>query len=79
VRTIKGGEAVTSIAFSPDGKRIAAGGFTNVRLYDAQSGAAAGSLPYQSAVSAVAFSADGKSLAAIGGLGIMVWDLPPSP
>lgn len=54
-----------SVAFSPDGTRIAVGGYRKVTLYDAQTGAKQAEwVVSQDAVRTLAFSADGTRLAA---------------
>lgn len=55
--------AATSVAFSPDGSRLA-GGSTAVRLFAAADGAPGLTLDgHRGAVTALAFSADGRRLA----------------
>ncbi|HYI02638.1 MAG TPA: hypothetical protein VD972_42265, partial [Hyalangium sp.] len=59
------GQPVSSVAFSLDGRTLAAGGSSGVRLYDVGSGRERlGLQGYTSAVSSVAFSPDGRTLAA---------------
>ena len=72
---------VGSIAYSPDGKLLAVGGYKDVRLMDAASGKAVATLSgHADLVRSVVFSADGKWLAAAGGLParsgeIKIWDV----
>lgn len=54
---------VTSVAWSPDGKTIAAGSFDEVKLIDAKTKKAGKSLKIKGQAHSVAFSADGKRLA----------------
>jgi WD40 repeat protein len=58
--------AVNALAFSPDGKTIASGGFDAfLRLWDVASGKKLGELNLSNAVTALAFSGDGAKLAAL--------------
>ena len=72
---------VGSIAFSPDGKLLAVGGYKDVQLLDAASGKVLATLTdHADVVRALAFSPDGTKLAAAGGLParsgeIKIWDL----
>jgi WD40 repeat protein len=69
------------VAFSPDGKTLAAGGYGEVTLIDAGTGRRLAALSgHPAAVTSVAFSPDGKTLAAAGGQPgqggeIRLWDL----
>jgi RNA polymerase sigma factor (sigma-70 family) len=76
------GSSVHSLAFSPDGKRLASGngspgGPISVLLWDAATGKVERTLPgYTGMVSSLAFSADGKRLAsASGDRKLKVWDV----
>jgi WD40 repeat protein len=66
--------AVHSVACSPDGKWIAGGTDTDVRLWEATTGQPAGVLEGpQEPVTALAFSPDSKLLACGGAGGMAVW------
>jgi WD40 repeat protein len=71
---------VTALAFSPDGKRLAVGGYRAVRLLDPETGSTLQSLNGPSdQVLSLAWSADGKRLAAAGGVSgvrgeVCVWE-----
>lgn len=75
---------VASVAFSPDGKTLAVGGYKEVRLLDPGSGKLLRQLDGAvGMVRSVAFSRDGRWLAAGGGLcqrsgEIQLWDLQSS-
>ena len=59
---------VTALAFAPDGKLLAAGGYRVVRLLDAATGVCQRVVPGMvNQVQALAWSSDGKVLAAAGG------------
>ncbi len=72
---------VGSIAYSPDGKLLAVGGYFEVRLIDAATKKIVATLPgHAGLVRSLAFSPDGKWLAAAGGRPmvageIKVWDV----
>jgi WD40 repeat protein len=77
--TFKGGwNAITCVAFFPDGKKIAAGSSWEgcVRLWDVASGRSEIVARQDEAVNSVAFTRDGKWLAT-GGLGskVRVWEM----
>jgi WD40 repeat protein len=61
------------LAFSADGRRLAASDGHVVRIWDVFQGAGPAGFA-RTAVDHVAFSPDGKRLAAVGSLGLSVWD-----
>src|SRR5437867_900127 len=82
IATLRGfGDVVQALAFSRDGKRLAAGEFGVVKVWDSQSWELLGALgPHPDRVLALVFSPDGKRLASGGGLSgergeVKVWDL----
>jgi WD40 repeat protein/tRNA A-37 threonylcarbamoyl transferase component Bud32 len=73
--TLKGHSyAVSSVAFSPDGKRLASAG-RELKVWDAQTGQELLSFKGQPGASSVAFSPDGKRLAAAYRDTVRVWDV----
>jgi WD40 repeat protein/serine/threonine protein kinase len=68
--------AVTSVVFSPDGKRLAGGSHgKTVKIWDAQTGRQLLILKRHSDyIRSVVFSPDGKRLVSAGGGGLKVWD-----
>jgi WD40 repeat protein len=67
---------VDSLAFSPDGKTLAAGGQYNVRLWDTTTGMPIREFtPRPPRINSVAFSPDGKILAAGGKGGVYLWQV----
>src|SRR5262245_55101973 len=67
---------VTSVAFSPDGQQLAAGGDGPVvRVWEVATGKPVRQLPaYEAFYRDVAFSPDGQTLAATDGHGVRLWD-----
>jgi WD40 repeat protein len=65
-------------AVSPDGKALAIGSGSGIKVYDPNTGAVLQSLagPEKGGVSALAWSADGQTLAAAGGRSIDLWEMP---
>lgn len=68
---------LTSVAFSPDGKKIAGGSNSgDVRLWDVENGQELGEIPrHKGLVKAVAFTPDGDILVSAGTDGIQFWDI----
>lgn len=67
---------VTSVAWSPDGKLLAAGSYDEVQLWDLDRKSVAGTLkPRAGYVRSAAFSPDGKMLALAGYQNVQIWDV----
>jgi WD40 repeat protein len=80
LHTLKGDIRIISVAFSPDGMRLAsAGSDRNVRLWDTTTGREVLSLPgHSDQVGRVLFSPDGQRLATASADGtVRVWDASP--
>src|SRR5262249_38473099 len=71
--SLQGGVMVSTVAFSPDGKRLASSHWDGaMKVWDAQTGQVLLSL--KGGGLCVAFSRDGKGLASDGGGVVKVWD-----
>ena len=79
VLTLRGNAAtVNDVAFSPDGRRLAAGGGGTVKLWDTATGQPVLTLSGQAGTGrGVAFGPDGRRLAAAVGRTVKVWDATP--
>ncbi len=82
VRTLDGlAGSVSRVAFSPDGRRLAAAAWHDVKVWDAATGAVVSILRgHRGVVWSLAFSPDGRRLASTSGYSgngeIIVWDAP---
>ena len=63
---VPGGGPVRSVAFSPDGKKLAASTDTGIDVWDVDSGRVVGHPAYNGYAYSVAFSPDGRTIAAAG-------------
>ncbi len=72
--TIHDRDGVFSVAWSPDGKRLATGSGAGAKIWDSATGNKLLTLGNGARISHVAWSPDGKRLAT-GGKGIGIWDL----
>jgi WD40 repeat protein len=71
-------DVVYPVAFSPDGRWIASGGWGNpVRLWDAATGAPCAALPHPSVVHGLAYGPDGRWLvtACVADHRLRIWDV----
>jgi WD40 repeat protein len=68
-------EQAESLAFNPDGSRLAVGTAQNVFLIDTASGKEIARIPYRDAVTGVAFSPDGKYLTTVSSNVLQRWEL----
>jgi WD40 repeat protein len=59
---------IAALAYSPDGKLLAAGGYGSVAIWDMAEARVSRSIEFSGAVHAVAFNTDGTKLAVAGGL-----------
>ena len=62
-------------AFSPDGSKVASGGWRNTPIWDLATGKISMVLPDHLEAAAVAFSPDGKRVATAVGLDVQTWDV----
>ena len=68
--------ATAPIAFSPDGRTVAAAGRERIEMWDVASGQRRGELQgHHNWVRALAFSPDGRTLASGGGSEVWLWDV----
>ncbi|WP_345363535.1 serine/threonine-protein kinase [Actinoallomurus liliacearum] len=69
---------IVGMAFSPDGRTLAAGGYDGrVRLWDVATHRLVAALPdLPGRVNGVTFSPDGRTLACAGGDTVLLWDVP---
>ena len=75
VNTLKEASWTSSVAFSPDGTRLLAGGTRGARLWDAASGGLLHTFTgHELPVNAVAFLANGKHLFTGGDPTLKLWD-----
>jgi WD40 repeat protein len=83
VQIVVDARELSSVAFSPEGRRLGVGGFDGiVRLWDLASGRQAGEplVGHPREVSSIAFSSDGRTLASAGSDGsVRLWDLEAAP
>jgi WD40 repeat protein len=82
VRRLGNGESVRTVAYAPDGTRIAAGHFKtsghvpgNVRVYEAATGAVLHDFEVPTGATCVRFSRNGKQLLSANHRSVRLWDL----
>jgi WD40 repeat protein len=77
------GYPVSCVAYSPDGKTIASGGNSLIRLWDTATLRQRGALAHGGAVTSMVYTRDGKTLAAAGSdATVRLWEMssdPPKP
>jgi WD40 repeat protein len=66
---------ISTVAFSPDGTIVAAGGFGGVRLWNVRAHRSIALLPGRGYVRDVAFSPSGDVLTAADEVGVRMWDV----
>jgi eukaryotic-like serine/threonine-protein kinase len=72
--SINDDNGVLSVAFSPDGQRMASGSRYHVRIRDSANGKQVLSVATPGEVRSVAFSPDGRRMASADGLSVKIWD-----
>jgi WD40 repeat protein len=67
--------SLSSVAFSPDGRRVASGGSGQIFVWDAETAAVIASLPVDSSALDVSFSPDGRRIACGCNYSANIWDV----
>src|SRR5262249_34713248 len=71
---------IYSLAYSPDGKTIAAAGNSvDARLHETKQGRETGRLKHDGAVGLITFGPDGKRMASLCLKNLYLWDAPSAP